>query len=86
VPDYLFLTWRLLRDPRVPTTSKVMLVVAVVFVFSPLDFLEWVPGVGGAGVLALLGMVIRTFVDGAPEEVLAEHRRALGIPTNSETQ
>ena len=79
VPDYLFLTWRLLQDPRVPTTSKLVFGVAIVLVFSPLEAFDWIPGIGGASVVALLALVVRTFVDSAPAKVLAEHQLALGI-------
>src|SRR5438132_12798650 len=79
VPDYVFLAWRLLQDSRVPAPSKLIFGGAIILVFSPLDVLEWIPGIGGAGVIALLSLAVRMFVDSAPEEVLTEHKLALGI-------
>lgn len=73
------LGWRLFRDPRVPVQSKVIAAGAVALVLSPLDVLDWVPVAGGAGELALIALVLRSFIDAAPEEVREEHMQRLGL-------
>jgi uncharacterized membrane protein YkvA (DUF1232 family) len=79
LPGYLILSWRLLRDPRVPLQSKALAAGAIALILSPLDILDWIPGVGGASEVALLALVLRAFIMAAPEQVRQEHAAALGI-------
>jgi uncharacterized membrane protein YkvA (DUF1232 family) len=79
LPGYLVLSWRLFRDSRVPTQSKVLTIGAIALILSPLDILDWVPGVGGASEVVLLALVLRSFIMAAPEDVREEHAAALGI-------
>jgi uncharacterized membrane protein YkvA (DUF1232 family) len=79
LPGYGMLSWRLFRDPRVPTAPKAMAIGAIVLILSPLDFLDWIPFAGGASEIALLVLVLRSFINAAPEEVRAEHMAQLGI-------
>lgn len=79
LPGYLALSWRLFRDPRVPQQSKALAVAAIVLILSPLDILDWIPGIGGASEVALLALVLRSFIMAAPEEVREEHAAALGV-------
>jgi uncharacterized membrane protein YkvA (DUF1232 family) len=79
LPGQLLLGWRLFRDPRVPTLPKVILVGAIVLILSPLDVLDWIPVIGGAGSIALLAVVVRTFINAAPDDVRAHHMAALGM-------
>jgi uncharacterized membrane protein YkvA (DUF1232 family) len=77
LPGQILLGWRLFRDPRVPTFSKVVFVGAVLLILSPLDVVDWIPLVGGAGGLALLAIVLRSFINAAPEDVRAHHMSLL---------
>lgn len=79
IPGQMLLSWHLLRDQRVPIMPKVVLVGAVLLVLSPLDVFEWLPVVGGAGGLALFAVVLRSFINAAPEDVRAEHEVRLGL-------
>ena len=79
LPGHMLLSWRLLRDGRVPLFPKLVVVGAVLLVLSPLDVLDWLPVVGGAGGLALLAVVLRGFINAAPEDVRAEHEAMLGL-------
>lgn len=79
LPAMATLGWRLFRDPRVPIQSKVIAAGVVGLVLSPLDLLEWVPVAGGAGELAVIALVLRSFIEAAPEEVRLEHMRQLGL-------
>ena len=74
----MLLGWRLFRDDRVPLLPKLVLAGAVVLVLSPLDLVEWLP-FGGVGGVALLAIVLRSFINAAPEEVRAEHELRLGL-------
>jgi uncharacterized membrane protein YkvA (DUF1232 family) len=79
LPGQMLLAWRLFRDDRVPLLPKLVLAGAVLLVLSPLDVVEWLPVVGGAGGVALLAIVLRSFINAAPEEVRAEHELRLGL-------
>lgn len=79
LPGYFALSWRLFLDPRVPSLSKALTLGAFALILSPLDILDWIPGVGGAGEVALLALVLRAFIMAAPEDVRQEHAAALGI-------
>ena len=79
IPGQMLLSWNLLRDQRVPVMPKVVLVGAVLLVLSPLDVFEWLPVVGGAGGLALFAVVLRSFINAAPEDIRAEHEVRLGL-------
>ena len=75
----MLLSWHLFRDERVPVLPKLVLAGAVVLVLSPLDVIEWLPVVGGAGGVALLAVVLRSFINAVPEELRAEHEARLGL-------
>ena len=79
LPGYGMLAWRLFRDPRMPTPAKGIAVAAVLLILSPLDVLDWVPFMGNVGELALITLVLRAFINAAPEEVRQEYMAALGI-------
>jgi uncharacterized membrane protein YkvA (DUF1232 family) len=79
LPGYALLSWRLLKDPRVPSASKAMALIALLLIYSPLDILDWIPFVGGVGELALVALVLRTFINAAPEDVRSEHMSVLGM-------
>jgi uncharacterized membrane protein YkvA (DUF1232 family) len=79
LPGQMILSWRLFRDARVPLLPKVVAAGAVLLILSPLDLLDWLPVVGGLGGLALLAVVLRSFINAAPEDVRAEHEAVLGL-------
>ena len=77
--DQVLLTWRLLRDNRVPLWAKLIAVAPIVYVVSPLDFIPDV--ILGLGQLDDLGLIIggmRLFEAVVPEYNVQEHRAALG--------
>jgi uncharacterized membrane protein YkvA (DUF1232 family) len=79
LPGQMILSWRLFRDARVPLLPKLVAAGAVLLILSPLDLLDWLPVVGGLGGLALLAVVLRSFINAAPEDVRAEHEAVLGL-------
>jgi uncharacterized membrane protein YkvA (DUF1232 family) len=73
------LSWRLLKDPRVPTLLKVLLpVLAVVYTVSPLDFVpDFLPVLGQLDDVSLLIAALALFTRLAPSAVVAEHLQAM---------
>lgn len=72
------LTWRLVRDPRVPLWAKAIPFIAIAYVLSPLDLIPDV--IIGLGQLDDLGVVLagmRLMEMFVPEYIVAEHRSAL---------
>lgn len=76
------LVWRLMLDPRVPGSTKLLLPGILIYVLSPIDLVP-------EGLLLMLGMVddlavvyfgIKLFIHLCPPDVVEEHRRALGDP------
>ncbi|MDP9329348.1 MAG: DUF1232 domain-containing protein [Actinomycetota bacterium] len=76
LPDLAALLRGLLRDPRVPRGSKVLLAIAVVWVVSPIDLLpEFLPVIGPLDDVIVVALVLRHVVKRAGPEVVAEHWR-----------
>jgi uncharacterized membrane protein YkvA (DUF1232 family) len=64
---------RLRRDPRVPTRVKVALVVAAVWVVSPIDLIpEFVPVIGPLDDVLVLVLALRYAARSVPSSVLLE--------------
>jgi uncharacterized membrane protein YkvA (DUF1232 family) len=79
LPSTVMLAYRLFRDPRVPAFAKGVAIGAIVLILSPLDILDWIPIAGWGGEIGLIVMVLRTFINAAPEAVREEHMAAIGI-------
>lgn len=76
--DQLLLTWRLLRDPRVPLWSKIIPFLPLVYIISPLDFIpDVIIGLGQLDDLGLLIAGLRLFESSVPQYLVDEHREAL---------
>lgn len=76
--DQFRLTWRLLRDPRVPVWTKAIPLATLIYVVSPLDFLtDLLPLIGLVDDFAIVAAGLRFFESAAPDYVVAEHRAAL---------
>jgi uncharacterized membrane protein YkvA (DUF1232 family) len=73
------LAWRLLRDGRVPSWVKVIPVIGLVYLVSPIDLLpDWVlPGLGQMDDIALILLALKMFVDLSPPGVVGEHMHDL---------
>jgi uncharacterized membrane protein YkvA (DUF1232 family) len=78
----LRLVWRLFWDRRVPRLPKLMMIGAVVYAVSPLDFVpDILIGFGQMDDLGVFLLACYLFLEMCPEEVVAEHRRAIfGAP------
>jgi uncharacterized membrane protein YkvA (DUF1232 family) len=74
VPHMARLLWRLLRDPRVPRRTKLVLGAAVAYVASPVDLIpDFIPVAGLLDDLLLMTYAIHHIVEVAGEDVVLEH-------------
>jgi uncharacterized membrane protein YkvA (DUF1232 family) len=76
LPDLAALLRGLLRDPRVPPGSRVLLWIAIVWVVSPIDLLpEFLPVIGPLDDVIVVALVLRHLVKKAGPEVVRDHWR-----------
>ena len=76
IPNVVLLFKDLLKDPRVPRSSKVLLVGAVAYIVSPVDLLpDFVPFIGQVDDALLAAVVFRHFVHSAGPDVIRQHWR-----------
>lgn len=76
LPNLLLLFRGLLKDPRVPRSSKAWLVFAVVWIASPIDLVpEFIPVLGPLDDAVVAALVLRHVVRRTDRAVLAEHWR-----------
>lgn len=74
LPNLVRLFRGLLRDPRVPRGSKLLLMVGAVWLVSPIDVIpEFLPGIGGIDDAVVAGLVLRHLVKRAGPEVVRVH-------------
>ena len=77
VPRHGKLAYCLMRDDRIPTAPKAVLLAALGVIVSPLDFPAWIPVLGELDMLALGILAVETFVQACPEDIRREHEAAL---------
>ncbi|HXF57362.1 MAG TPA: DUF1232 domain-containing protein [Actinomycetota bacterium] len=76
LPNLIRLFRGLLTDPRVPWSSKVLLVLAVAWFASPIDLVpEFIPVAGPLDDALVAVLVLRRVLRTAGREALAEHWR-----------
>ncbi len=75
LPKFIKLYYRLFKDSRVPVQLKFILVIALVYVVSPIDIIpDWViPMFGYADDLIILFAGLRYFLKKCPPEIVQEH-------------
>lgn len=72
------LAFRLLREPRVPRLSKVLPILTVFYVVSPLDFVpDVVPVLGQLDDLGIMLISLEVFLALCPADAVAFHRDAI---------
>ena len=73
------LTWRLLKDPRVPLPIKLIIPGVVgVYLLSPIDFMpDVLPLLGQIDDIAVLFGGVMLFIQMCPPDIVDEHRAAL---------
>jgi uncharacterized membrane protein YkvA (DUF1232 family) len=82
VPRHGKLADCLLRDERIPRAPKAVLMAALAFIVSPLDFPAWIPVVGELDMLALAILAVETFIEACPDDIRREHEIALQSKTS----
>ena len=71
---FLKLVWRLLRDRRVPVFTKIIPLLALVYLVSPYDFVgDRIPILGQFDDLIVVGLLLFLFVAASPAHVVADH-------------
>jgi uncharacterized membrane protein YkvA (DUF1232 family) len=76
LPNLLILFKGLVRDPRVPRGSKVLLVIGAAWVASPIDLIpEFILLLGPLDDAVVAALILRHLVRSAGEDVVAEHWR-----------
>ena len=76
IPNLVVLFRGLLRDPRVPRGSKIWLVVAVIWIASPIDLVpEFIPVLGPLDDVIVAALVLHHVLRRTDRSVLAEHWR-----------
>ena len=74
LPNLIKLLGRLVRDPRVPRRSKVVIGAALAYLVSPVDLIpEFVPVVGFADDVLLVSYAVNHLIEVAGEDVVLEH-------------
>lgn len=73
-PRLVKLVYRLLKDDRVPTRSKAMLVFVAGYLVSPIDLIpDMIPGVGQFDDLLVAALALDQILNRVPEHVVIEH-------------
>jgi len=74
LPNLLILLGRLVKDRRVPTAEKALLVAAIIYVISPLDLIPDVfPFIGQVDDLYVVALVVLRLVNRTDESVVRAH-------------
>lgn len=74
LPNVLRLLARLVRDPRIERRRRLAAVGALAYAVVPIDLIpDRIPVIGKADDVLVAVLAIRVLLDGAEEELLAEH-------------
>ena len=78
LPNFLKLFWRLLKDRRVSLWPKLVLILVLLYVFSPIDLLpDFLVVLGQIDDLVVIFLGLRVFIRLCPKEVVREHVLAI---------
>jgi uncharacterized membrane protein YkvA (DUF1232 family) len=76
IPDCLVLFRGLARDPRVPTSRKLLLVPLIAYLAMPFDLVpDFIPVAGQLDDAIIVALVLRTLVRGGGPDLVREHWR-----------
>jgi uncharacterized membrane protein YkvA (DUF1232 family) len=81
--ENLRLAWRLFWDGRVGFPNKLIPLLAVIYVLSPLDFIpDVIPALGVTDDVGAFILALEFFIRSAPDEIVRYHRDILeGVVT-----
>jgi uncharacterized membrane protein YkvA (DUF1232 family) len=78
LPSFAKLFSRLIKDPRVSTSSKLIVAGILAYVILPLDFLpDFLIGVGQIDDIAVILGGLKLFLRLCPPDVVQEHLRSI---------
>ena len=73
IPDCVTLVRRLRRDPRVPRSAKLAVLIAGIWVASPIDLIpEFLPVIGPLDDIVVVALALRFATRRVPREVVLE--------------
>lgn len=76
LPNLVVLFKGLLRDPRVPASSKLLLVLGIAWILSPIDLIpEFIPFVGPLDDAVIAALIVRRIIRVSGRDVLTDHWR-----------
>lgn len=79
IPNLLFLSARLMVDPRVPAKERLLVAGAIVYAFMPLDFIpDMLPFVGQVDDAYLIALTLLRLMSVTEPRVVREHWRGGG--------
>jgi uncharacterized membrane protein YkvA (DUF1232 family) len=82
LPNFARLYWRLWKDKRVSWFARSVLVLALMYVISPLDaIMDWIPFLGELDDLAVVILAFRMFIWLCPKDVVREHVASIDMGT-----
>ncbi|WP_446898523.1 YkvA family protein [Clostridium sp. LBM24168] len=74
MPDIVLLFWRLFKDKRVKSKVKIVVINALIYIISPIDFIPgFIPVLGQMDDIAVAFFALNMVIDEVPEDVLLEN-------------
>ena len=79
LPSFVRLSWRLLDDPRVPFTLKLLCYGSIAYIFLPFDLIPDFPsiGIGQVDDVVLVYLAFSNLMKQSPPDVVQEHVQAI---------
>ena len=78
------IAWRLLWDGRVPWSTKIIPVIVVLYILSPIDIIpDFIPGLGQVDDIALFLLGVQAFIAMSPKDLVARLRAELNGDSSS---
>jgi uncharacterized membrane protein YkvA (DUF1232 family) len=72
------IAWRLLWDGRVPWSTKIIPVIVILYILSPIDIIpDFIPGLGQIDDVALFLIGVQAFIAMSPRDLVARFRAEL---------
>jgi len=76
--------WQLLWDGRVPLSTKIIPVIVVLYILSPIDIIpDFIPGLGQLDDLAILLIGVQAFIAMSPKDLVAHLRAEINGDSSS---